>query len=91
MEKPAWILSHESSVRKGYAPESVAAAIESGFNHLGLHSISASCLSENTRSAWVMEKCGMVKEGEFRRLLFRDAEWKDRLHYFILRYDWVGD
>ena len=53
---------------KGYSTEGANAALEYGFNKLGLSEIVAFTVLENKRSIRVMEKMGMIRdfEGDFR-------------------------
>ena len=79
---------HRSHWGKGYAAEGVKLAIDFGFLHLGMHRITASCISENIASERVMQKCGMIKEAEFRKSSMRFGRWTNRISYAILREEW---
>jgi RimJ/RimL family protein N-acetyltransferase len=48
---------------RGYATEAAHAAVNYGFETLGLRRIFASCVSENSASARVLQKIGMKYEG----------------------------
>ena len=50
----------------GYATEVVGAVLKFGFEELNLNKIYATHLAENTASGKVMEKNGMIKEGELK-------------------------
>lgn len=74
---------------KGIATEVAALLIEFGFNELKLHRIYATCDPRNIGSSKVLEKVGMVKEGEIREnLMFKDG-WRDSLLYSVLEYEWI--
>jgi ribosomal-protein-alanine N-acetyltransferase len=72
----------------GYATEAASALLEFGFNQLHLHRIWAYCIAENTASARVLEKIGMVYEGRQRESEHMKNRWWDTLHYAILEQEW---
>jgi ribosomal-protein-alanine N-acetyltransferase len=73
---------------RGYATEAARALVTFGFTELGVARISAHCISENVRSAHVLEKLGMRLEGRLRaNERFRDR-WRDTSLYAILRDEW---
>ncbi len=74
--------------RKGYATEMVNALLEFCFRHLGLHRVSARCNGNNISSENIMKKTGMVKEGEFRKVRFKNNGWDNEKHYSILKEEW---
>lgn len=47
--------------------------IEICFKDIKLHKVSASCNVNNVQSRKVMEKVGMIKEGELRKVRFKDG------------------
>lgn len=71
----------------GYATEAAAALVELGLRALGLHRIWATCHVENARSARVLEKLGMRREGRLRDHLRARGAWRDSYLYALL----VGD
>lgn len=73
---------------KGYATELARALIDVGFTKYGLHKISARCNSNNLKSENVMKKVGMTKEGELRKVRFKNGSWDDEKHYGILIDEW---
>jgi RimJ/RimL family protein N-acetyltransferase len=80
---------------KGYATEASRAVIEYAFKELGAHRLVGYCNPENTASCRVLEKCGMKREGYFRKkAFFRTDEngnplWFDTCEYAVLAEDWV--
>ena len=73
---------------QGYATEAARALLAFGFNQLHLHRIWAYCIAENTASAHVLEKIGMVYEGLQRETEHMKNRWWDTLHYAILEHEW---
>ncbi|QNU67450.1 GNAT family N-acetyltransferase [Ruminiclostridium herbifermentans] len=73
---------------KGYATELAHSLINFGFTRLGLHKISARCNSNNLKSENIMKKVGMTKEGELRKVRYKNGVWDDEKHYGILIDEW---
>ena len=75
---------------QGLASEAVSAAIDYGFEALGLNRIEAAHFSRNPASGRVMEKCGMRHEGRLRQRHKKWGEYVDCEMYAILRSEWEG-
>ncbi|AYC30553.1 GNAT family N-acetyltransferase [Paenisporosarcina cavernae] len=73
---------------KGFATEVATLLIEFGFDVLKLHRIYATCDPRNIASTKVLEKVGMVKEGQIREDLMIKDGWRDSLMYSILEHEW---
>ncbi len=73
---------------KGYATEAARTLVRFGFSRLKLHRIFASCDTENTASANVLQKVGMRREGCFREDCCIDNRWRDSYIYAILEHEW---
>lgn len=73
---------------QGYATEAALALLSFGFNQLHLHRIWAYCIAENTASARVMEKIGMIYEGRQRQSEHIKGRWWDTFHYAMLEQEW---
>jgi ribosomal-protein-alanine N-acetyltransferase len=73
---------------KGYATEIAGSFIELAFKHIHLHRVAARCNANNLKSEKIMKKAGMVKEGEFRKVRFKNGQWENEKHYSILIEDW---
>lgn len=73
---------------QGLASEAAAALLEFGFNELNLHRIYATCRPENTGSARVMQKLGMVYEGHLREHMHHKGKWHDSYLYSILEEEY---
>jgi RimJ/RimL family protein N-acetyltransferase len=72
---------------QGLATEAARALVELGLRRLGLHRIWATCHVENARSAHVLEKVGMQREGRLRENVLKDGEWRDSYLYALIEGD----
>jgi len=70
---------------RGLMAEAVGAMISFGFREMNLNRIEARCIAENTASARVMEKAGMLYEGTLRQRELIKGELRDIKLYSILR------
>ena len=66
---------------KGIVTTAVNMITEYGFNHLGLIRIHTGVFEYNTASQRVLEKCGFVKEGIFRKSVFKQNKIWDEVRY----------
>ena len=73
---------------KGYATELANTLVKVSFTKLKLHKVCARCNSNNLKSEGVMKKIGMTKEGELRKVRFKNGIWDDEKHYGILMEEW---
>jgi [ribosomal protein S5]-alanine N-acetyltransferase len=73
----------------GYMTEAAQCLIDYGFGVLMLNRIYASHFSDNPASGRVMQKCGMAYEGTMHKSFVRLGEFRDTLHYAILRDTWL--
>lgn len=96
LELLTWELGYIFNPRfqnNGYASESAAALIRYGFDHWGIHRVTAHCNPENIASWKVLENIGMRREGHFHRnIFFKTAAngspiWVDTFEYAILKDD----
>jgi len=69
---------------RGYATEASRFALEFGFRTLKLHRIWGKCHVKNLASARVMERVGMVKEGEIREHAWLRDHWRSSYQFAIL-------
>ncbi len=84
-------LGYELDIRyweRGFATEAAAAMLDFGFNELRVHRISATCNAGNTRSAHVLAKLGMQREGRVRETDYQHGRWWDSLMYGLLESEW---
>jgi len=72
----------------GYVTEALKRVIQFGFETLDLNRIDAAHRSDNPASGRVMEKVGMIYEGTFRQVTFRDGAYSDLKYYAILREEY---
>jgi ribosomal-protein-alanine N-acetyltransferase len=82
-----WYKFHPAFWNKGYATESLKRIIGFGFKELKLHRIEAGCAIENIASISVLEKVGMTREGQKRKILPLKTGWSDNFEYAILSTD----
>ena len=54
----------------------------------GKHRVSATCDDRNTRSAAVLERVGMRREGHLLESTWAKGEWTSDLLYAVLRREW---
>ena len=73
---------------RGYTTEAAHAVVDFGFSRLGLHRVWAWCIADNSGSAHVMEKMGMLLEGRLRENDYYKDRWWDTLMYGILLEEW---
>jgi RimJ/RimL family protein N-acetyltransferase len=69
---------------KGIATAAVKIIVQFGFTNLGLMRIHTGVYEYNPASQRVLEKCGFVKEGVFRKAIFKDGGLWDEVRYAIL-------
>lgn len=79
-----WFKIHKNYWNNGYTTEALIKILEFGFKQLNLHRIEAGCAVENTASAKVIEKAGMIREGVCRKDLPIKGAWMDSYSYAIL-------
>ena len=79
---------HAAYQRQGLAAEAARAVLALGFNELGLHRITATCIAGNDRSAQLLTRLGMRQEAAFvHSILFKGA-WADQLLFALLDTEW---
>lgn len=72
---------------RGIIPTALALATDHAFRTLRLHRVEVSMRPENAPSRRVAEKLDFRFEGERRRYLHIDGEWRDHLVYVLLAED----
>jgi RimJ/RimL family protein N-acetyltransferase len=73
---------------QGYGSEAVRLTLGYAFEELNLHRVSLSVLGDNPRAIRAYEKCGFVREGQWRELAHYDGQWSDEVVMGILRSEW---
>ena len=71
--------------RYGYTTEAFRALLYFAFEKNGVYRMVAGCRAENKASERVMQKCGMIKEADFRCHTWHDGVMKDRVEYRLLK------
>lgn len=69
---------------KGIATSAVNIIVEFGFNKLGMMRIHTGVYEYNPASQRVLEKCGFVKEGIFKKAIYKEGVLWDEVRYAIL-------
>jgi RimJ/RimL family protein N-acetyltransferase len=72
----------------GYATEAVRRLLRYLLIERGKHRVSATCDDRNTRSAAVLERVGMRREGHLVESTWSKGEWTNDLLYAVLRHEW---
>ena len=74
---------------QGYMTEALQEVIRFAFENDSVFRISTGCLSENHASERVMQKCGFIKEAEYKNYKLHDGRMKDRVEYRLLKDEWI--
>jgi RimJ/RimL family protein N-acetyltransferase len=74
---------------QGYMTEALGEVIRFAFEDNNVYRISTGCLIENRSSERVMQKCGFIKEAEYKSFVWHDGRVKDRVEYRLLRDEWL--
>jgi RimJ/RimL family protein N-acetyltransferase len=72
----------------GYATEAVRRLLHYLLIERDKHRVTASCDDRNTRSAAVLERVGMRREGHLLESTWSKGEWTNDLLYAVLRREW---
>ena len=70
---------------KGIVTTAVDLITGYGFNQLGIVRIQTGIFEYNTASQRVLEKCGFVKEGVFRKSVYKQGKLWDEVRYAMLK------
>jgi RimJ/RimL family protein N-acetyltransferase len=76
---------------QGYATEAVRRLLRYLLVERAKHRVSATCDDRNLRSAAVLERAGMRREGHLLESTWSKGEWTNELVYAVLRREWPGD
>lgn len=74
---------------KGLAAEAVSAVLDYAFINLDLHRVVATVDAENARSAALMERVGLRREGHFMKNAWFKGHWSDEYLYAVLQAEWL--
>jgi hypothetical protein len=69
--------------------EALNEVIRFAFEDDGVYRISTGCITENRASERVMQKCGLIKEAEYKSYVWHDERIKDRVEYRLLKDEWM--
>jgi RimJ/RimL family protein N-acetyltransferase len=75
--------------RRGYAREAARAALDLGFDGLGMHRVFARCSARNEASSRLLKRLGMRLEAHYREHALFQGEWDEELHFAILDREWM--
>ena len=84
-----WYLILPDYWGRGIATEALTGLLHFAFKTLKLHRIEAGAAVGNKASYRVLEKVGMKKEGQKRKVLPLANGWSDNFEYAILEEDWL--
>jgi aminoglycoside 6'-N-acetyltransferase len=73
---------------RGYATEAVRRLLDYLLLERGKHPVTASCDDRNTRSAALLERVGMRREGHLLESTWSKGEWTSDLLYAVLHREW---
>ena len=73
---------------RGYTTEAVKGIIKFAFEENNVYRIHTGCIKDNKYSEKIMQKCGFIKEADFKEYVFHDGKFKDRVEYRMLRNEW---
>ncbi|HWS86397.1 MAG TPA: GNAT family protein [Pyrinomonadaceae bacterium] len=74
---------------RGLAREAAEAVLDYAFGVLGLHRVVAVTDCENARSAALLERLGMRREGHFVENIWFKGAWGSEYLYAVLRREWA--
>lgn len=74
---------------KGLAFEATTRVLDYVFTELGLHRVIAIADCENVRSASLLGRLGMRREGHFIQNVWFKGKWGDEYLYAVLREEWL--
>ena len=75
---------------KGLAREAAARVLDYAFAELNLHRVTAVTDCENVKSAALLERLGMRREGHFVQNIWFKGRWGSEYLYAVLRGEWLG-
>jgi RimJ/RimL family protein N-acetyltransferase len=76
--------------RKGYSTEAMRLMLNFAFTELDLARVYAMVHEKNAASMRLLEKCGFVREGVWRKATLRDGRFHDVFAFGLLRDEYSG-
>ena len=83
-----WTIHDPDNRNRGYATEAVTALIDYLYKSFPINRIECSTSTQNHASLRLAEKCGFMREGVLRGLVFVGGLYIDDMVLSILRSDW---
>jgi RimJ/RimL family protein N-acetyltransferase len=83
-----WTIHDPANRNRGYATEAVTALIDYLFKSFPINRIECGTATQNHASIRLAEKCGLVRDGVMRGLVFVGGVYLDDVVLSILRADW---
>lgn len=84
----AIIIGNKEYWGKGVGKEAMSLIVDHGFNELNLNRIFLGTAGDNTGMQKLALALGFKEEGRSRQAIFKGGQWKDILHYGLLRNEW---
>ena len=75
---------------RGLAREAAEAVLDYAFNELSMHRVAAVTDCENERSAALLERLGMRREGRLVENIWFKGAWGSEYLYALLRKEWLS-
>ena len=72
----------------GYCLESVELLLSFAFKELDAHKVVGMCHCDNEKSAYIMQRSGMSKQGVFREEFQWQGKWVDQFYFSILEREY---
>ena len=72
----------------GFVTEALKTLIEFSFIENNIYRIHTGCFKENIGSEKIMQKCGFIKEAEFKEYVYHNGKLKDRVEYRLLKNEY---
>jgi RimJ/RimL family protein N-acetyltransferase len=79
---------HPDAQGQGLGAEAAQAMLALGFNDLGLHRITATCIAGNERSVRLLTRLGMRQEAHHVHSILFKGSWQDQLVFALLDDEW---
>lgn len=73
---------------QGIVTEAAREVIKYAFEELDLIKMEIGCIKDNKGSEAIMIKLGMIKEAEFKKKVWHENNFKDRVEYRLLKEEW---
>lgn len=83
-----WTIHNPDNRNRGYATEAVTALIDYLYKSFPINRIECGTSTQNHASLRLAEKCGFMREGVLRGLVFVGGVYMDDIVLSILRSDW---